>query len=88
SRYDLARQRLQECLEIQVQLGNRRGVALARHSLALTARYRGDHREASEQLYESLQCFRDLEDLWGIVNSLEAYAMLAVARQQYDRAAR
>jgi non-specific serine/threonine protein kinase len=64
--YDQARARYREAERLCAKLGDRRGVAWARHDLGLLASERGDHAAAEPLLRDSLDRFEDLGYPWAI----------------------
>jgi predicted ATPase/DNA-binding CsgD family transcriptional regulator len=64
--YDEALARYREAERLWAELGNRRGVAWARHDLGLLARERGDYAAAEPLLRDSLDRFEDLGYPWAI----------------------
>ncbi len=87
-RFDRAYELLQESLALKQVLGDRWGVAVVLRQLGeLSVRW-GDYPAARDQLRESLLIRQQLDDKWSIADSLEAFATLAFAEEEPERAAR
>jgi tetratricopeptide (TPR) repeat protein len=85
--FEEAHKLLQESVTLKRELGDRWGVAVVlRHLGELAIRW-GDLSAAHQQLYESLAIRQQLDDKWSIADSLEAFATLAFAEHEPDRAA-
>lgn len=87
-RFEQAHDLLQESLGLKSELGDRWGVAVVLRQLGELAIRWGDLSIARQQLRDSLLIRQQLGDKWSIADSLEAFATLAFAGQESERAAR
>lgn len=77
---------LHECLALSRALGDEYLMARARYYLGMVATKQAEYRQAEDSLRDSLRIFVDLTNPDHITNVLEAYAHLAVAQNQPQRA--
>lgn len=83
----LARSMLEESLALLREAGNYVTVAVTRFSLGHIARIEGDYVQARKRYAENLKIARDVGAPWGGFFGLNAFAYLAVAERQFERAA-
>ncbi|NLF15337.1 MAG: tetratricopeptide repeat protein [Anaerolineaceae bacterium] len=83
-----ARSLLEESLAMCRDPDDRYVEARARHFLGHLARFEGDLAWARSLYARSLTVLHELRNAWGMFYSLEAFAYLATARGQFERAAR
>jgi predicted ATPase/class 3 adenylate cyclase len=86
--YDVGRQLTEEALELQRECGNTEAATISTHNLARIDLRTGRPAAAADLLHQSLDAAGQLDYRELIAYCLEACAELAVARQDYDRAAR
>ena len=78
----------EQSLAIRLRLGDRYGIAAVLHSLGQSAYLEGDYPTAEHIHIEALSLRQELNDRYGITCSLDAFACLALQRQQVVRAVR
>lgn len=84
--FALATTLLEECLTLQRELGNRRGVGRALNELADVAFRQGDHRLAHTRCKESLTIAQELGDRPSAVGALNMLGQLALHEGDYPLA--
>jgi tetratricopeptide (TPR) repeat protein len=84
--YAAARDLFEQSLQVQRELGNRRGVACLLNNLGLVAKGQGDHEAARTYFDESLRLHRELNDSCGIASSLANQGSLSADLRDFDRA--
>lgn len=75
-------------LKLYEELGDQWSVEGARWLVGITAARLGDYEKARANFISGLQAARVLSSGWSLPYSIEAFAALAVAEKQYERAAR
>ncbi len=81
-----ARPLAEESLEICVELGDKRGVAVALNALAVITRDHGDMASASQLFEQCLGIWKDLGDPAAIARALSNLANVMKGQGQYERA--
>lgn len=76
-RYDQARRHWQSQLELEQQLGDKAGQAIALHNLGVLAQAQGDYSSARKLYEQSLDIARQLGDQAGIARALHQLGRLA-----------
>ena len=84
--YSSARQLLEESLDTCLELGDKRGVAVALNALAVNARDRGEFDVAALLFGRCVAIWRDLGDSAGIARALSNLANVAKLQGEYARA--
>jgi len=74
-----------EGLSLFRELGDQRGIGLALHGLAWTARHAGEYAEAKQSFLESLALFRRVGDLECIQASLHGLGYICWVLGEYER---
>ncbi len=77
---------VRESLDLFVQLGDKRGIAMALLQLGAVSDYRGDPAEAKRLFLESLAHFQEMGDEWGVSTMLNNLGEVARAAGDYDAA--
>src|SRR5271169_2287464 len=84
--YSSARQLLEESLDTCLELGDKRGVAVALNALAVNARDRGEFDVAALLFGRCVAIWRDLGDSAGIARALSNLANVTKLQGEYARA--
>jgi predicted ATPase/class 3 adenylate cyclase len=86
--YPTARRLLEESLAIRRGLGDKWTIANSLNNLGLVVLDQGDYATARSLYEESMATYRDLGDRWAIAFLIEAFAGLAAAEGEPERALR
>jgi non-specific serine/threonine protein kinase len=78
----------EESLRLYRELGDGWNAAILQWAIGVTAALLGRIEQAREHFRSNLQSAQELGTTWGLPFSLEAFAALAVAENQFERAAR
>lgn len=78
----------EESLALYRELGDGWNAAILQWTIGVTAALLGHLEQAREHFRSNLQSVKELGTTWSLPFSLEAFAALAVAEKQYERAAR
>ena len=84
--YDTARDRYQQSLTIEEELGNRAGMANTYHQLGVLAQDQGDYNTAHTYYQRALTIKEELGDRAGMANTYGQLGILAQARGDYNTA--
>jgi tetratricopeptide (TPR) repeat protein len=84
--YPQARQRYEESLAIERELGNRAGIASSLHQLGVLHHLQGEYPQARQRYEESLAVERELGNRAGIASSLHQLGRLAEEAGEYAQA--
>lgn len=87
-RYENSNAYFEECLPLARQVGDRRLVAFALHGLGVATLRDGDVARARAYFEMSVVIRQEMKDRAGVAESLEAFASLAIAKEDWPRAAR
>ena len=82
----LAREALEEPLELRRALNDRRGIGIVLAGLGLMDTLLGDHDGAARELADARDLFRRAGDRWGLASALWRTADLELARGRPDEA--
>lgn len=86
--YTLARTQLEESLTLFSEPDDRYLECRARHFLGHAARLSGDYVQARAQYKRACLILTEMHNTWGLFYLIEAFACLAVAEAQWERAVR
>ena len=87
-RYDVAMRHFEEGLRIFKHIGHKGMVAAMTSEVAHTKRALGNYAEAKQTYYETIKVFQDYGNRPSVAHQLECFAMIAVAEEEPQRAAK
>jgi len=87
-RFDRAQQYLEEGLRIFKHIGHKGMIAASSSEIAHTQRAMGNYTEAKKTYRETIKVFQDYGNRPAVAHQLECFAMIAVAEEEPQRAAK
>jgi len=87
-RFDRAQQYFEEGLRIFKHIGHKGMIAASSSEIAHTQRAMGNYTEAKKTYRETIKVFQDYGNRPGVAHQLECFAMIAVAEEEPQRAAK